>query len=54
MNNVVWAIVVDVVNLICWAAISIHFGRWWLMLFSILTMVTVEEKVCINGLHWKR
>lgn len=48
---VVFACVVDVVNLICWAAISIHFGRWWLMLFSILTMITVKEEVPINGLY---
>lgn len=38
-----WA-VKNGVCVICWAALAMFFGKWWIALFSILTMSTLETK----------
>lgn len=37
--NLVWAWAVKCsVCMICWTFLAIHFGKWWIALFSALTM----------------
>ena len=57
-KNSVWAWAVkNSVCVICWSAIAIFFGKWWIALFSILfisdfTTISKHYRVCDNcGKH---
>lgn len=38
-----WAIKNSVV-MICFAAVSIYFGKWWIILFSVLCLSSLETE----------
>lgn len=33
----------NIIGLVCWAVVTIHFGHWWIMLFAILHTVFLNE-----------
>ena len=37
-----WA-VVNIVNMAAWTYAAIYFGKWWIMLFCLLTGFTFES-----------
>lgn len=44
MKHPVWAICLkNAICMACWAALAIYFGRWWIALFSVLTMTSWER-----------
>ena len=34
----------NIVNIICWAYLAIHFNKWWIALFAILFMPSIKHK----------
>ena len=44
-ERAMWAAAVkNMVCMICWTVLAIHFGTWWIAMFSCLTMTEVKWK----------
>lgn len=41
-NIIAWVCIENALHMICWAAIAIHFGHWWMALFAVLFMSRVK------------
>ena len=45
MKSIYWAVLIEnSIIMICWTALAIYFGRWWIALFAAL---------CFSNLKWK-
>lgn len=44
MNEMKWAILENILTLAVFAAVAISFGKWWIILFSLLSMNTITTK----------
>ncbi len=44
MSNKAYALLKSVIALIIFAGLACYFDKWWLVLFSLLYMVTIENK----------
>lgn len=34
--------IINVIVMVCWTALAIHFGKWWIALFAVLCFSTVK------------
>lgn len=45
MKSIYWAVLIEnSIIMICWTALAIYFGKWWIALFAAL---------CFSNLKWK-
>ena len=35
----IFCIFYNIINIACWCGLAYHFGRWWIALFAIFTMI---------------
>ena len=43
-NSIWWAYAVkNSVTMICWAALAIYFGEWWIALFAALFLTSLKH-----------
>lgn len=38
------AVIHNVVTIICFTALSVYFGQWWIVLFSAIFVEDIKEK----------
>lgn len=44
-KHIWWAVATNnTVRMICWAALAVHFEKWWIALFACFTMASVKTK----------
>ena len=39
----IFCIFYNIVNIACWCRLAYHFGRWWIALFAIFTMMEYKH-----------
>ena len=39
----IFCIFYNIVNVACWCGLAYHFGRWWIALFAIFTMLEYKN-----------
>ena len=45
-KSIYWSVALkNCVCIICWTALAVYFGKWWLALFSLL---------CFSNITWKK
>lgn len=44
MNNKTYALLKSISALTIFAGVACYFNKWWIVLFSLLYMVFIEEK----------
>ena len=44
-KNILWYVtIVNIISVICWTVLAVLFGKWWVALFALLFMTSVETK----------
>ena len=44
MKGVYYAVLLEnVAMMICWTVLAIHFGKWWIALFSVLCFSSLKN-----------
>ena len=45
MKSIYWAVAIDnIIVMICWTALAVYFGKWWIALFAVLCFSQVKKK----------
>ena len=43
MDKWLWSIAIkNAIAIICWTFLAVHFGKWWIALFGVLFLTSVE------------
>ena len=45
----IFCIFYNIVNIACWCGLAYHFGRWWIALFAIFTMMEYKHHKADGG-----
>ena len=46
MKSIYWSVtIMNIIVMICWTAMAIYFGKWWIALFAVL---------CLRCITWER
>ena len=46
IKHLYWSVAIkNSIVMICWTALAIHFGKWWIALFAAL---------CLSSIKWER
>lgn len=46
VKSVYWSVAIkNSIVMICWTALAIYFGKWWIALFAAL---------CFSNINWER
>ena len=45
----IFCIFYNIVNIACWCGLAYHFGRWWIALFGIFTMMEYRQPESDGG-----
>jgi hypothetical protein len=40
----IMAMLINIVAIMCFSALAIHFDRWWISLFALLFMASIKYK----------
>ena len=44
MKGVYYAVLIEnIIMMICWTVLAIHFGKWWIALFSVLCFSSLKN-----------
>ena len=45
MKSIYWAVLIkNSIVMICWTALAIYFGKWWIALFAGLCFSSIEHR----------
>ena len=46
MKSIYWSVAIaNIIVMICWTALAIFFGKWWIALFACLCMSKIKTSI---------